>query len=141
MAQYNAMPENFGKAPSIYDPMAGLDFQIDPQAGGATEGGGLFDGFSLFGGKDDQGNQTMGGIGSGLSAITGIANLALGYKQYGLAKKELAFQQDQARINNQNQMTTLNNLMRGQAENRRIAAGGVGPTGEEYVQKHGVVAK
>ena len=139
MPQYSAMPENFGNVPQqAFDPLQGLDFKIDPLAGaGAEGGGGIFDNLNLFGSTDAQGNKTQGALGQGLGAITGIANLALGYKQYGLAKKELAFQQDQARINNQNQMTTLNNLMAGQADNRRIATG-TGPTGKEYVQQHGI---
>jgi hypothetical protein len=40
--------------------------------------------------------------------------------------------------NNQNQMTTLNNLMRAQADNRNIATGGATPTGEEYVAANGI---
>jgi len=94
--------------------------------------------FSAFGGTNPSGMQQQSAFTGGVNALAGLGNLALGYKQYGLAKDDLAFQKEQANINNQNQMTTLNNLMAAQADNRRIATGGASPTGEEYVASHGI---
>lgn len=112
------------------------DFGI-PNVGNTAPqgGGGIFDG--LFNKTGADGSQTIGALSGGLNALQGIGNLALGYKQYGLAEDELKFQQQQAGINNQNQMTTLNNLMRAQADNRRIATGS-GPTGDEFVAANGI---
>ena len=135
---FNSMPSNFGQGAAFEpaDPMKGLnlDFASDP----LQEGGGIDWSKILLGGKDAGGNESMGALSGGLSALTGIGNAILGYKQYGLAKKELAFQQEQAGINNRNQMTTLNNLMRGQADNRAIATGGQSLSGDAYVQQHGI---
>jgi len=123
-------------APQLFNPMEGLNLGLDPAAQ-ATNAGGIFGNIDLFGGTDAQGNQSVGALQGGIGALTGLGNLALGYQQYGLAKDELGFQKEQARINNQNQMTTLNNLIAGQAENRRIATG-TGPTGAEFVASSGI---
>ena len=111
-----------------------------PQTGipPVTEG---FDWQKMFmGGEDPLGNESMGALTGGISAIGGLGNLALGYKQYGLAKDQLGFQREQANINNQNQMTTLNNLMRAQADSRKLMGNNPNTalTGEEYVSQHGI---
>ena len=115
------------------DVMSGMDIGDTPAEG--FDWGGLSK--TLFGGEDAAGNKSTGAVTGGINAISGLGNLALGYKGYGLAKDELSFQKEQASINNQNQMTTLNNLMRAQADTRRKASG-QGPTGEEYVSQYGI---
>ncbi|NQY56985.1 MAG: hypothetical protein HRT86_10985 [Ilumatobacteraceae bacterium] len=138
LGSFNATPSNFGTGANFQpaNPLQGLnlDFKVDPaQLGGETDYMKL-----LFGGMNADGSSQLGAVTGGLGAIAGIGQAVLGYKQYGLAKKELAFQQEQAGINNRNQMTTLNNLMRGQADNRAIATGGQSLGGDEYIKQFGI---
>lgn len=139
---YNAMPENFldFSTNQAFNPMKDLNLGIDPLKS-ATEDGGLFANLDLWGGTDAQGNKTQSLVGGGIDALTGLGNLYMGYQQHGLAEKELAFQQQQARINNTNQMQSLNTLMAGQADNRRIASGGQSMTGADFVKQHGMINK
>jgi hypothetical protein len=142
LGQFNAIPSNFGQGGafeggSAYEALNLPDFNIDPLKDATTPDGQSLQQI-LFGGKNADGSSQVGALTGGLGAIAGIGNAYLGYKQYGLAKKELAFQQNQARINNQNQMTTLNNQMRGGAERERVASGGTSLTGDQYIAQHGI---
>lgn len=76
---------------------------------------------SLFGGKDAKGNQSTGLLSGGLGLLQGVGNLYMGMQSYGLAKDQLAAQQQAYKTNLANSVasynTSLEDKIRGRSSN------------------------
>ncbi|WP_312926641.1 hypothetical protein [Pseudescherichia sp.] len=76
---------------------------------------------SLFGGKSADGSQSTGLLSGGLGALQGLANMYLGFQSYGLAKDQLAAQQQAYKTNLANSVqsynTSLEDKIRGRTSN------------------------
>ena len=94
----------------------------DVMAGPLVSSGGpsLYDKFVGY--RDlDTGNQVNGMGGLALNSLTGLGNLYMGMKQYGLAKDQLQFSKDAFNRNYDAQRTMTNNQIRSQNFARNAA--------------------
>lgn len=61
-------------------------------------------------------SRLQGGIGLGIQAVTAIANIAMGIKNYHLAKKQFNFEKSVATTNINNQVTGLTNTIKDRSD-------------------------
>ena len=104
------MPTSPGLNPELTSP-------IVPQAGGVAGGSG----YSLFGTKDDFGNETKSSLGAGLGVAKGLFDAYLGYKNLAVAEDTLDFNKEAFSKQFENQKKTINTRYKDRQIARRSA--------------------
>lgn len=90
----------------------------------------------ILGGVNNNGQYQKGLMDYGLGAATGLANMYMGMKMYGLEKNKFNFQKDMANKNFNAQRGLINAELEDRQRRRNIEGGGT-PVAE-YMAKYGV---
>lgn len=101
--------------------------------GGGGDGGGIFDGVSLFGGTDAEGNETVSGLGAGLTAATSVFNIYSGLKGLEQQEEALEFQKDSFNRNFNASKAAFENKLRGQYGRKATLGGHKDQSEDEFV--------
>ena len=90
----------------------------------------------LTGGKDANGNQSTGALGGALGALQGLGNLYLGFQSYGLAKDQLAAQQQAYKTNLANSVASYNTNLEDKIRGRTSNYAGKEADVQSYLASH-----
>lgn len=91
---------------------------------------------SLNGGKDANGNQSTGALGGVLGGLQGLGNLYLGFQSYGLAKDQLAAQQQAYKTNLANSVASYNTSLEDKIRGRTSNYDGKEADVQSYLASH-----
>lgn len=91
----------------------------------------------LGGKRNADGSTSMGAGGALIGGASALGNLWMGMKNYGMAQKQLAFQQDAFNKNYGNQVKSTNNALEGRATDM-ASASSLAPSVADYMAKRRV---
>lgn len=103
-------------------------------AAGGFSWGNLLSG--LIGGKSANGDQSTGLLSGGLGALQGLGNLYLGFQSYGLAKDQLAAQQEAYKTNLANSVASYNTNLEDKIRGRTSNYDGKEADVQSYLASH-----
>lgn len=131
------LPRAMGPAPLL---PAALDSDIAAATGigGRTATGNWFRDSGFLGGNDEFGNFQQGWGGMAIGGLQAGANLFMGMKQYGLAKKQLAEGRRQFDLNYGAQKQTINTQLEDRQKARVASNAGAYEATDSYMARNAI---
>lgn len=127
----NSLSSNYGQG--LSNSLASFGLDTAGNGGGSTDTSWLT---NLFGGKGADGSTQTGYLTGGLGALQGLGNLYLGFQSYGLAKDQLAAQQQAYQTNLANQVSSYNTNLEDKIRGRTSNYDGKEADVQSYLASH-----
>jgi hypothetical protein len=131
----DGLPGVAGPAPML---PAALDSQIAAATGVAGKTGNWFRDSGFLGGNDEFGNFQQGWGGMAIGGLQAGANLFMGMKQYGLAKKQLSEGKRQFDLNYGAQKQTINTQLEDRQKARVASNAGAYEATDSYMARNAI---